>query len=462
MRRAIIVGMFIMLMLSLPPIHAKAQSAVSVSNDKALVKFPDTIAFGVDLKSESEITRVVLEYGVERLTCGNTVAKAFPKVTPGKDVTARWTWEMKQSGSEPPGASIWWRWHINTADGRELVTDRQKITWIDALHSWQSMSGRQATVHWYSGDKSFASELLRMADKALNRWEQTISLKPDSRIDLYIYATTQEMRDAIYYAASWTGGRAYSAQNIVIIGISPSQFEWAETSIAHELTHVLFGRYGFACIEDTPLWLTEGLAMYGQGGPSSSAVRQFNTAVASDQLMSVRAVSSNFPEDEDEANLAYSESYSLVDFLIEKYGQSKMMLLLDRLREGASSDDAIRSAFGFDVDGLEDAWRAKIGAKPRRAGVRGTPTLTPIMVPTFVPVAGLQVPTRTATPVPATATITPAPATETPIPTATPAPVPEPLVSAAAPLSVDPLMVGTAIAIALSFMVIMLTRRRKG
>ena len=35
---------------------------------------------------------------------GEVIAKAFPQFTPGKTVEAEWTWEMRQSGSLPPGA----------------------------------------------------------------------------------------------------------------------------------------------------------------------------------------------------------------------------------------------------------------------------------------------------------------------------------------------------------------------
>ena len=90
------------------PLTNVAASLTSV-DDKATLEFPDRLTFSVTLKHETAIQRVVLEYGVNQLTCGTVVAKAFPDVAPAKTVDAEWIWEMKQTGSLPPGSTIWWR-----------------------------------------------------------------------------------------------------------------------------------------------------------------------------------------------------------------------------------------------------------------------------------------------------------------------------------------------------------------
>jgi hypothetical protein len=85
--------------------------------------------------------------------------------------------------------------------------------------------------------------------------------------------------------------------------------------------------------------------------------------------------------------------------------------------------------YGFDTDGLEDAWRAAIGASPRVGTSNPTPVPTPTQVPTFVPVGAAPVaagvlPTPRPTPTLAEALPTPtAAATQVPGPTATPVPI---------------------------------------
>jgi hypothetical protein len=419
----IVIGIWLGLLSLALPITTTAQSAINATNNMATSKFPDWVTFSVDLKSGAEINRVVLEYGVQQLTCGTVVAKAFPKFTPSRNVAARWTWEMQQSGSEPPGSTLWWRWRVTNADGQELLTDRQTLTWLDDWRPWQTQTGPQVNLYWYGGSKSFAAELQDSAVKSLASLAHSTGLQSDSPIDLYIYANADDLHAAILYEPGWTGGMAFPENNSVIIAISTNQMEWGKRSIAHELTHVLVGRFAFSCLGDTPTWLREGLAMHGEGGPDPASLRLFKAALASDKLLSVRALTGGFAEASDKADLSYSQSYSLVSFLIGRYGQDKVLALLRALRDGTAIDDAMQATYGFDVEGLEDAWRAEVGAKPRAAAGRLSATPTPTLVPTFVPIAGVVVPTSTPTQAPPTVQATAVPVgTGTPVAQATPAP----------------------------------------
>ncbi len=209
------------------------------------------------------------------------------------------------------------------------------------------------------------------------------------------------------YEPGWTGGQAFARNNIVIIGIEPSQLDWGKRTEAHELTHVLVGRLTFSCLSDIPTWLQEGLAVYGEGGPDKASQDQFDTAVTKDTLMSVRALSGGFSEDPAKADVSYSESYSIVKFLIDTYQQDKMLEFLGVLRDGSTVEEALQKVYGLGIDELEDAWRASINARPRtEAGQKPTPTVEPTLVPTYVPVANAAL---DATPVPTRARPTPTP-----------------------------------------------------
>src|SRR5207253_9452121 len=109
---------------------------------------------------------------------------------------------------------------------------------------------------------------------------------------------------------------AFPDHDIVIIGIGPSQLDWGKRSEAHELTHVLVGHLTFSCLGSVPTWLNEGIAVYGEGGLDAPSQRQLQTAIVSDKLLSVRALSGTFSAHPAKADLSYSESYSLVNFLV--------------------------------------------------------------------------------------------------------------------------------------------------
>jgi len=216
-----------------------------------------------------------------------------------------------------------------------------------------------------------------------------------------MYPNYDDLKDAILYEPSWTGGQAFSDQNIVIMGTSGSNSGWDESTVIHELTHVLVGHFTFSCLGDVPQWLNEGLAVYSEGPLDAQFQNSLNRAIENDTLLSVQSISGSFSEVSDKANLSYAESYSIVNFLIASYGQPKMTELLSGLRDGLTLDQALQQTYGFDVDGLEDAWRESIGARPRPVSAEPTAHPSPTYVPTIVPISGsplmLQV---TTTPVP--------------------------------------------------------------
>jgi len=452
-RRCLLLLLIAALLITALP--AYAQGTITVSNDQPLLEFPDRLTFRAKFQNDRPIEKVVLEYGVDQWTCGTVIAKAFPEIEPGNEVAADWTWEMKQSGSQPPGSKIWWRWHIFDDQGQEIVTNRKEVVWLDDQHDWQTESGGDINLHWYDGGSSFGRELHKSAVESLTNLGEVTGLRTDKPIDLYIYGDTADMRDAVLYEPGWTGGLAYSDHNIVIIGITPDQMDWGKRTQAHELTHVLVGQLTFSCLSYIPTWLQEGLAVFGEGGPDEPSQEQFDEALKVDTLVPVRSLSGGFSEDPAKVDISYTQSYSLVKFLIEQYGQDKMLDFLRTLRDGATVEEALQQAYGFDIEGFEDAWRAGIGAQPR-SGSAAKPTLVPTIVPTFAP-ASISI-----------AGPTPAPARERPTPTpiviaqaGEPATVSAPAAESTSTDSTPIIMIGVVAAIVILFVAVFIFVRRK-
>jgi hypothetical protein len=381
---------------------AKSEAVLQTTNE-IILSFPETATFRAAFTSDVEITSIVLEYGNKQQTCGEVIAKAFPQFTPGKTVEAEWTWEMRQSGSLPPGAQLWWRWRVTDASGQETLTEAKTAAWLDNTHNWKALNnGDFLRLHWYEGDQTFAADLAKAVYNGLLFNETQSGLKAEAPIDIYIYASTDDLKDAILYEPSWTGGQAFPDQNIVILGISQSDLEWGREAIVHELTHVLVGHLTFSCLGDVPTWLNEGLAVYSEGELDPTSERQLEDAIRDNTLLTVRSLSSGFSEVADKAYLSYSQSYSITKFLVEAHGQEKMTSLLLSLQDGMTIDEALIHTYGFNVDGLETAWRTSIGAVPSSVSAP-TAQPTPTFVPTIVPMGGAKAPSvlqATSTPVP--------------------------------------------------------------
>lgn len=366
-----------------------AAKQATFSDNKAEISFPEAVTFSVNIQSDVNIKNIVLEYGDGALTCGNVVAKAFPAFTPGKDVSVTWRWDMRQSGSLPPGAKLWWRWAVTDENGNQTTSERQEIIWLDSIHAWQSITGERINLHWYDGDQTFGKTLHTAAVDALKRLDAEAGMKIEEPVDIYIYGETQHMRDAVLFEPSWTGGLAYAPHNIVIIGINQAILEWGKSTEAHELTHVITGHMTFNCASSVPTWLNEGLSTYSEGKLEDASQKQFDQAVQDDTLMSLRSLSGGFSEKSDKADLSYSESYSVVSFMLKTYGRAKMTALLKALQSGKTIDEGLQQVYGLDTDRLEDVWRKAINAQPRAVTGAATATAAPTFVPTIQPVSGI-------------------------------------------------------------------------
>jgi hypothetical protein len=388
MQKRIITFLTLFVIVLVPLRTAFASSIADVANDKATLSFPNTITFHVDITSAAKITSVVLEYGDQQDTCGTVIAKAYPQFTSGTSISVDWTWDMRQSGSMPPGAQIWWHWRYTDETGKETVTNQQTITWLDSKHNWQTITAPNLRLHYYDIDNAKAQDLLDAAKTSLARNLQQAGLQPNGTMDVYIFASYADLQASMLYEPSWLGGQAFPEFNITIVGLSGFDAQYDRNVVIHELTHVLVGHLTFTCLGGVPQWLNEGLAVYSEGPLDSASQQQLDQAIKSNTLLSVRSISGAFSVELGKATLSYAESDSLVNYLLQAYGQPKMTALLMSLRDGNTIDQALTSTYSFDVEGLEDAWRKSIGAQPRQVAANPTAIATPTYVPTIVPMSG--------------------------------------------------------------------------
>ena len=371
----------------LNPTQTQAAPRADVEADSAELDFPNTVTFSATLNAPAGIVEVTLEYGNEQLTCGEVIAKAFPDFQPGESIGVSWTWDMRQSGSLPPGTTIWWRWRYVDSSGAEFLSDTKTVTWLDDQHNWQTVSKDSVNIHYYGNDQAFGQTMLDAGLEGLRRNKEQAGMTPDIPVNIYVYPTYEDMRDAILYEPQWTGGLAYSDFSIIIMGVS-GDADFDKGTIIHELTHVLVGRNAFTCIGFIPTWLNEGLAVYSEGGPDTSMQAQLDIAIRDDTLFPIRSLGGNFSEIPEKALLSYGQSYSIVKFMLETYGQEKMNELLKALSDAEPVDVALVRIYGVDTDGLDTQWRESLGL-PALVVAQATAQPTPTQVPTYIPIAGI-------------------------------------------------------------------------
>ena len=341
----------------------QARSGITISSSSVETEFPATLVFNLTAESEVNIADIRLHYKVERMEHAQVTSEVYIEFVPDSVVEAQWTWDMRKTGGLPPGSSIQYWWTVADAAGNKVETEPAQVQFDDDRYSWRSLNQGQVTLHWYNGDDSFASNLMAATQQALARLTEYAGAEIESPVEIYIYANAGDLQGSMIYPQEWTGGVAFTRYGVIAIGIAPDELDWGIRTIAHELTHLVIHQMTFNPYGDLPTWLDEGLAMYAEGELAPAFATFLNNAVVEGKLISVRSLSSPFSAFAEESLLAYAQSYSLEEFLVNKYGKEKMFELLTTFKQGSGYDEALLRVYGFDMDGLNALWQDYITAR---------------------------------------------------------------------------------------------------
>jgi len=345
------------------PATVQAVDGLQVLDTSVQVDFPMKVNFGLSVAGAADITDIRLHYTVDRMSHAEVISEVPLKFEPAAQVDAGWTWDMRKTGGLPPGSSVSYWWTVRDAAGGEVETEPAMVRVDDTRYSWRSLSEGLLALYWYEGDEAFARELMDTAQQALVRLASDTGAELESPAEIYIYARSEDLRGAMIFPQEWTGGVAYTRFSTIAIGISPDNLDWGKRAMTHELTHLVIHQVVFNPYNDLPTWLDEGLAMSTEGPLEPVFVNMLVRAINENGFITVRSLSSPFSAYAEESLLAYAQSYSLVDFLINNYGQSRMLELLNTFRQGSGYDEALQKVYGFDMDGLNELWFSYITSK---------------------------------------------------------------------------------------------------
>lgn len=358
-RHICLIASVLLLLLSSSPVAG--EDDITVIASEVAIDFPSQAAFTLEAESSTDIVDVRLCYQVDKMDYVEVISEGWADFAQASRVDAAWIWDMSNA-SLPPGAEVTYWWVIEDADGSRLETSPQTMRFDDDRYDWRSLTssppqGNEMTIFWYEGDDSFAQELMDTCEEGLVGLTQDVGTCPERPIEVYVYASTDDLKGAMIFPQEWTGGAAFTAFSTIAIGIPPSELDWGKRALVHELTHLVVHQATFSPYGQLPIWLDEGLAMYNEGELQPVFSSCLEEAIGEDELISVQSLCSPFSAETEKARLSYAQSYSLVAYLLDNYGQDKMLDLLTIFRTGSTYDDALTEVYGFDMDGLEARWR---------------------------------------------------------------------------------------------------------
>jgi len=341
----------------LGPTLVQAQDKLEILDSAVQAEFPSKFSFNLSAESDVNITDIRLQYIGDRASFARVTSEVYIDFVPATTVDVEWTWDMRKTGGLPPGSTVRYWWTVIDASGDSVETAPAQVQFNDNRYPWQSLTEGKVTIFWYKGEQSFAQELMTTAQQAMARLAEDTGAYLERPVELYIYAKSQDLRGAMIYPQEWTGGVAFTRYGTIAIGIAPDNIGWGKGAIAHELTHLVIHQMTFNPYGGLPNWLNEGLAMYAEGELEPEYRAFLDKAIGEDSLISVHSLSSPFSAYAEESVLSYAQSHSLVEFLVDNYGQGKMLELLKTFRQGSGYDEALEKVYGFGMDGLDALWR---------------------------------------------------------------------------------------------------------
>jgi hypothetical protein len=361
-RLPVLLGLALILLGTLLSPTASAQGGIEVTAADVVNKFPEEVVFRLSAHGEATIEEVTLHY--QTLPDG-VMAYGRPDFTPAERVQV----DFHLKGNDPPrsylapGTQIDYFWEIEDSAGNKLDTDPATFVYEDIRFSWDSASEGNVSVYWYAGSRSSAESALEVARDTLDKMSALLGATVDYPVKVWIYDSYQDILPALVRRSEAHARQVVVAGERVSSDTVLMQGEGAGDILRHELTHVVTHVAGEGPYGGLPTWLDEGTAMYAQSEPGEGYTSALERAVKRDSVLSVRSMTAP-SGDPSKVGLFYGQAWSLVNFLVETHGPAKFAELFATFKEGSTVDKALLKVYGFDQDGLEDAWRASLGLPP--------------------------------------------------------------------------------------------------
>lgn len=246
------------------------------------------------------------------------------------------------------------------SEGTPFTTDKKEFLYEDNRFPWKTRFQSPFRVHWRQGDLQFAQTILNVAKEAQEAIEQWLPVEADWDIDIYVYESPGELRQALRGAGnSWIGAHADPDLGVALIAISAGldQRLQMEQQIPHELMHIYLYRYRPAAYARLPVWLREGLATAAEFYPNPDYYTILETARQNRSLLTLQSLCDTFPQEAGPAYLAYAQSAAVIQYLLDQYGISKIRQLIDTYADQYECGAGFYRTYGFTLEQLEAEWQ---------------------------------------------------------------------------------------------------------
>lgn len=336
---------------------ARAQDAVTVTNQELDYSFGEEITFRLSYQSELPVESITLILQ----------APGLPSFVGAVAMDGEGQGSFIYSLSErplPAFSDITYTYQFTLSGGGTASSPSYHFTYLDNRFNWQELIGDPFKIYWYEGEINLAQDVL---DAALQGQTKTLELlqQPPAGdpIVIFIYNSSEDLQSSLAYVGqTWVSGYADPARGAIVVAL-PSEISRPleiQRLIPHEVAHILLYRFMGAEFSYLPAWLNEGIASQMEIYSLPEYELALQRAHEGGDLINFAQLCQTFPADEELALLAYAQSDSLVEYIRRTYGLQGLQSLIYAYDQGVSCERGVEISLGMTLDELEKDWRLDV------------------------------------------------------------------------------------------------------
>lgn len=225
--------------------------------------------------------------------------------------------------------------------------------------SWHAISGDHFVVR-YTKDVDTASEVLRIAEDFGLELGSRLGFLPDGNIEIWFCGSKSEFSRSLRAPVQdWAVGCAYPLQLRTVI-LNPEFSEDKRLNlrriVKHEIAHVFIGSYVHDNGEKLPLWFNEGVVMHLSDDWDYAHYWSLLVGTLGNSIFPLSLLNDEFPKSSPSAQLAYAQSGSIVNFMVDRYGFDMIRQCLYFIRKGKRFEEALLLSSGAEIEWIENLW----------------------------------------------------------------------------------------------------------
>lgn len=225
---------------------------------------------------------------------------------------------------------------------------------------WQAKKSQHFIVYYQEAPVSFVDELTYKAEDYYNSIMEELGFRRfdfwswDNRAKVYLFNNSHDYLDETHSVA-WSGAQV-SIKNRVIKTFIGQEF-FLDSMLPHEMAHIIFREFIGLNI-NLPLWIDEGVACSQEKNSLALRMQTAKVLVKKNSYLKFDKLSELHDSSSIQPDVFYSESASIIVFLLTKYDKESFLNFSRKLRDGIEWKKAIFDSYHFtSLEEFEAAWK---------------------------------------------------------------------------------------------------------